>query len=397
MTKPITKKVKGLRQRKLARGWRFWWEPNAKERAAGFEVFELDPARPSWSIRKCEDLNRATRDALVSTGKVRPTRGTRDIGQLITAYKKGRRWQDLSTASHRDYLADFRLITRKWGHSPVRDFTKPIMHAWYETLLGTTGKSQAKSMITKMSLLFSHAELIGWRPENSNPCSRLGMTTPPPRQRTASWSEIFALMDAAKELNYPTIAAIIQCMILTGQRPGNVIEAKIADFHLVDVPIPGAGPDQPQNRKAWIWQFIRTKRKNLATIELHPNLVPVISELLMRADNDQEHLFKDDLTGQPFSYSVFNSRWKKTRKLTAEKLPDILTLQVRDFRTTSSTLAREGGASISDAGDLLGNKAASNPLLKATYMVPDFESIRRAVRAIQVPSDGSNLDGKKKA
>ncbi len=234
----------------------------------------------------------------------------------------------------------------------------------------------------------SHAELLGWRPEGSNPCQRLGTRTPPPRDRVATWDEIFALLDAAAALGLSATGNAMLISLLTGQRQTDVLGARAGDFYMLDphrLPVqPGLG-DHDAHRPIWVWDFTRSKRGNAALIELHPRLIPVISQLVMRAEGPEQKLLIDDLTGRPFSRDTFASRFKKIRTEAANRTPSVASLQFRDLRRTNAVMAREAGASIDDVGDLLGNSAARNPRLKQTYMAPGFHAARRAVSAIQWP------------
>ena len=42
--------------RAQAGAWRVWWEPHPDWRAMGLEPVELDPARPTWSVRQAKTL-----------------------------------------------------------------------------------------------------------------------------------------------------------------------------------------------------------------------------------------------------------------------------------------------------------------------------------------------------
>ena len=65
----------------------------------------------------------------------------------------------------------------------------------------------------------------------------------------------------------------------------------------------------------------------------------------------------------------------------------------QDLRRTFGVLARSGGASRDDVGDVLGNSAGSDPQLGEIYMPPSFDTASRAVMSIRRPT----ADKRKKA
>ena len=69
----------------------------------------------------------------------------------------------------------------------------------------------------------------------------------------------------------------------------------------------------------------------------------------------------------------------------AKRLPTCATLQFRDLRRTGAVWSRQGGASKSDVGDLMGNSAGQNARLATAYMPETYETSSRAIRAIRRP------------
>lgn len=369
----------GLRLRERADGTlRCWWEPNAAARKAGFtKSVELDAERMTWSHREAERLNREV--AAVQAGKPLPARGAtgRTIEDLIETYMRSRRFAGLAEATKADYRGKFSLIRKKWGSRLVADFSKPVVNAWYETLIEHAGAHQALSLVRGLSLLFSHAEIIGWRPEGSNPCARLGLKTPPPRKRVLTWAEIDALVAAAEGLGFHAMATAILLSVLEGQRQADVIAARRDAFDFVTVP----GDEAP----SWVWSFTRSKRGNEGVLPVHPDLVERIAAARTRpAPGDA--LLVDDVTGRAFSASLFRHRFAAVREAAAKAVPSVDDVQFRDLRRTFGALARAAGASREDVGDVLGNSAATDPRLGETYMPPSYHTSRRAVLSIRRPA-----------
>lgn len=377
--KPIAASIPRLRQRRRTDGtWRVWWEAEAAVRALGYKSVELDPEKPTWSAREAERLNRAV-DRKRKGGP--PRTGGRTVEDLVERYRKSRKFLGLSDASRTSYDKNLRLIVTKWGGYPVGHFTKAVMHTWYETLFAHSGEWQARALIRMMSILFSYAELIGWREDNSNPCMRLGLSQPKGRSRTASWDEIDALTDAADALGLPEMALAILLSALQGQRQTDVRLARVQDFSKVTVP---ASAGRPQET-LWVWRWTRSKRQNAGIAPVHPEVAPRLSAAISGHPVEHERLLLDARTGRPHAADLFEKRWAEVRAAAALPCPSVTTLQFRDLRRTFGNLARAGGASKDDTADVLGNSAATNAQLGEIYMAPQFETARRAIDAVRRP------------
>lgn len=363
---------KGLRERARADGTvRLWWEPSAEARARGMKPVELDAARLTWSIRRAGELNRAA-----TKGPPKPTVG-RTVGFLIDDYEASLAFRQKKAPTQASYRKFFRLIRQKWGTSLVADFDKPTLATWYETLHAARGPYMAMHLIRHFSILFSHAELRGWRPEGSNPCMRIKLEIPKGRRRTAEWAELDALVAAADRLGLQAIGHAILLSTLQGQRQTDIREARREHFHELQV---------GQGETIWVWLFERSKRGNDAFAVLHPETVARLAARL--ADDAPGPLLVDDLTGAPWSVTLFCHRFAAVRDAAVKAgHPSLKGLQFRDLRRTFGRLSRRGGATKSDVADVLGNSAATNQFLGDVYMSPEIETAMRAVAAIQRPEE----------
>lgn len=383
MTRRPTRLIKvapaGLRERARADGSvRLWWEPPAEARARGMKPVELDPNRLIWSVRRAGELNReaAKGPQTPKGGKARFTVG-QTIDHLIDDYEASLRFRRLKPVTRRQYRSNFAVIRRKWGRQLVADFSKPVMGQWYETLYETAGAYMAITLIRAMSLLFSHAELRGWRAEGSNPCQKLKMQVPKGRRRVASWAELDALLAAADAAGLRQVGHAILLSALQGQRQTDVIGAKASHFHQLTVE--GEDPEI-----IWVWLFEQSKRGNEAFAVLHEETVERLGNLLARTDDGP--LLADDRTGAPWSVRLFGERFAEVREAAiAAGCASLKDLQYRDLRRTFGALGRRGGASKSDVGDVLGNSAAVNQHLGDVYMAPQIITALRVARAIRRP------------
>lgn len=375
----------GLRERRRTNGTtRIWWEPAIAARELGFEVVELDEARLTWSRRQAEKLNADLQRAQRAGRKSSPRGSARSIEALIEDYRKSLAFiEGIAPKTQKSYNALFRQIIQKWGAHQVRDFSKPVMWTWYQTIHRAKSAHMAVALIRAMSLLFSHAERIGWRPEGSNPCFRLKMKTPDPRSRSASWAEIDALIGAADRIGLPSIGTAILLSLFQGQRETDVIAARCGDFR-------ERISREDGRRCARIqWTFVRSKRGNAGALWLHDEVTPRVRVLLQGAPDDRR-LLHDEKTGGDYHEELFVRRWREVRDAavladTRGRLKALASLQFRDLRRTFGILSRAGGATKDDAADVLGNSAATNPRLAETYMPSQLDTASRAVQAIRRP------------
>ncbi len=375
----------GLRERRRSDGsTRIWWEPSASARELGFVTVELDEKRLTWSRRQAEKMNAELERAQKSGRREAPRGSGRTVEALIEDLRRSVAWtDDIAEKTRQSYDTLFRQIIAKWGPRQVREFTKPVMHTWYQTLYRTKGEHMSVALIRAMSRLMSHAEMIGWRPEGSNPCFRLKMKTPKGRSRSASWREIDALVAAADRIGLPSIGTAVLLSLFQGQRETDIMLATCGAFQERITRADG------QRRARIQWTFTRSKRGNAGAMWLHDEVAPRVRELIKGVAADRR-LLRDERTGADYDEDLFQRRWREVREaaITADKagkLADLAGLQFRDLRRTFGVLSRSGGSTKDDTADVLGNSAAANPQLAEVYMPSQLDTASRAVDAIQRP------------
>lgn len=395
----------GLRQRQRADGsWRVWWEPTAGERAQGIEPVELDADRPTWSIRKARELKAGKRGPAVKVGS-----GGRTVAALVDAYQRSTKFREKKPATQDDYRRNFAALLPRWGSVAVRTITKPQVYSWYEGNRAKT-PTYAVALVKALSVLLTHAELLGWRDANSNPCQKLGLPSANRRKRFASWSEFDALLGAARALDLPNMAAAIALAVFSGQRQADILAATVGAFRRVTA---------PDGRAVIIWNLQRSKRSNAGSIPLHDELGTALAPLLDGRAPDAP-LLLDDKTGKPFTRNTFINRWEAIRDRAAKgpsadelhahyqgarpipaaalkpaaslaKTP----LEFRDLRRTFGVWSRDGGAGADDVGNVLGNSAAVDPVLAEIYMPAQLTGALRAVSAIRRPDQSEDPDNER--
>ena len=379
--KPLKNPPMRVRQRWQVRAgkWRVWWEPKETLRALGMKVVELDGARPAWSIKQADRLNLEAAERVRESQpqhikmfegpQVLPKAGT--VAALIREYMRSPAWHQLKPDTQIGYRNAYRIIQEKWGSHKVASLTKPIIYNWYEALYSQRTPSSAKALITRLSGLISYGEKKGYC--EGNPALRLGMYALPPRKRVASWPEIDALLEAAAP--WPSMACAIALAVYHGQRRKDIVEAERKDV---------AGN---------MWRLVRSKRGNLGSFALHPEAIPYI-EAAMQGHEDQERLLISEATGRPYTLDGFSKAWVRVRALAVMEMPELADFQFRDFRRTAAHLARMGGASIRDVGDMLGNSVYTDAQLSGTYMPANHESASASVHAIKRPEEAKQRKAK---
>ncbi len=399
---PIASALRGdlpprLRERQRADGsWRAWWEAEPSVRKLGFSNVELDAGAPMKAAREARKLNDQVDEARRTGSAPKSKRGPVCIEDVVEDFKRSVQWDQLAAKTRVSYAKGFSLIIRKWGDVPVQDFTKPMARTWYESLYRESGQWQAAALIRLLSIIMANAELRGWRPEMSNPCYRLGVTIPKGRARVASWDEYDALQAAALRVGLPSIGVLVALSMLAGQRETDCFMATRKEFGQRQVRWPGA--QDPVD--VWVWDLSRSKTGASGTILLHDELAPMVAAIMARPVPGDARLVIEERVGRPYDEDLFQSRWGEVRAAAiaggdnVAPCPSLATLQFRDLRRSFSVHSRRGGASIDDAGDVLGNSAAKNARIKGTYMPPEFFTAARAVSAVARPD---NQEGRKEA
>lgn len=377
---PVIDPKDGLRQRQRADGsWRVWWEPTALQRKSGAKPVELDARQPGHAMREASRL--AAHWTSVGKGEVKPRATARTVASLITDYKASRRYQRLRDTSKASYDTDIRAIEAKWGPQPVILFDKPTCDVWYETLLGKLGKGRARAILGMLRILMAHAEKRGWREAGTNPVQGLDMEAAPVRQRVGTWPELQALVEATQ--GHVMLRLGLLLAMHTGQRQTDILQARPDEFS--KRPIQLRADQDPID--IWIWTFRRSKRGNDGVVPLiDPELIAALEAAQSMAEKGPGTLIWNLNNGLPYSKERWFDRWEEVRDRAAETVPSVASLQWRDLRRTFSTLTRAGGASVDDVGDVIGNTAAKNALIRGIYMVPQIETGLRAVSAMQPPS-----------
>ena len=199
--------------------------------------------------------------------------------------------------------------------------------------LATRAPIQANRLIALFSVLLSRAERWGYRPINSNPCSRVQRTRETSRRRHMSADEAprIAAAMAAYAAAAPRSVAFLYLLILTGARRGEIAAA----------------------RREWIeGNILRLPDSKTGPRDIY--LPPQVLDLLATLPHDRE-----TITGIIDPSKV----WAKIRK--KAKCKD---LRIHDLRRSFASAALSAGLTLSAIGALLGHRNNQTTLRYAHLM-----------------------------
>ncbi|MEL6809093.1 MAG: hypothetical protein AAFO97_15075 [Pseudomonadota bacterium] len=383
--KPIKAPPAGLRQRWRARtsDWRVWWEPNATQRAAGFEAVELDGTRPTWSVREAEKLNRQASGPARTTAPAATAAGN-SIDAVCVSYMASPRFYNLRPKTQQEYRKDIARILEKWQGSDMRKLTKPVVHNWYEALYDEHGRSVSRRLIKMLSILMSYAELKGVI--YANPLHRMQMITPRPRQRTVAWHEFDALEAAAIDAGDEDMRLALYLGMFQGQRVTDVYSARAADFVSYE-------------DGTLVWRIVRSKDSQLERLNylvIHPDVRPHLERAIATAQDPRARIIKR-LDGAHYADTTFPYAFAKIRKAAAEACPSVADIQFRDLRRTFSDNARHANIPSDDVDDALGNTAGTDARLRQVYMPQSDARAAEAILSIERPRTSLNFKTRRRA
>lgn len=422
---PLTAPIRGLRQKKRARhgaGWLVYWEPSAPGRKAGLTNVSLDADRPAWSEKKARALNAEQEKILRQTS--RPARRFTAIDDLIEKYKRDRAYLDRSPATQRDYSQTLGVISGFVGAENQAHFAVPAAQALVNRVLQDSGAHSALKTKRVGSILFAWAITNGYRTwTEGNPFQHVRASVPPPGQRQASWDGAQALFAAANELasegalHAADIGVALQLMLFHGDRVGDVRTSRQSEFRLYEMTsdrtLVTARADQrlerwevanlaelrdsaavtaatqfgqltTQGGRFVTWYYTRSKRGNARAAILRPEVRDAVWKLLVSRPKARTHLFgTSDL---PLSVWQWRDAYNRVRARAADGMPELASITMRDLRRTHASMARRGGASLSETARSLGNTADKSRALEEVYMPEDFVTGSEAAMQIRAPA-----------
>ncbi|CAN5558015.1 site-specific integrase [soil metagenome] len=230
--------IPGLRAKSTAGGRRYYWEPSATLKRAGWKAMPLcrDPLE---AHKKAEARNQEIEDWRSGGAKPRAVRAfvkRATVDALIERYKAGP-FLNLADNTKREYASKLKTIAAWAGSEPVLAITRKNVRTLRDTLMqpdadGVIRHTTAHATLRVLRTLLKYAvdeELI---PDNQAKDFALG--APAPRQQVASPEAREALLASADAAQEPNMALAMLLGWSTGQRESDLLRTLLSQY--VEIP-----------------------------------------------------------------------------------------------------------------------------------------------------------------
>lgn len=360
----FTKREKGQRS---GGGYRYFWQPSGKLAAAGWKIRRLSDNEIE-AMREAEQLNQQL-DAWYEGKQVAPsteTPGTMDA--LINLYLNSRDFDEKKASTKRSYNQALAII-REWaGDQPARAITPNAVRELYEAL--EHKRAVANKVIRTLRLLMQ----FGVRRDmvKENPALRPGIKDRSRKGKLWPMEWIALFVATADSMKEPCIGSMIMLNEWMGQRPGDVLAMKRAQY-----------------RDGGIWI---TQSKTGADVMLPLDIIPHLRARLEKEMNRgskvapaNEHIFIDPRTKQGWNDSTFRHRFSAIRKAAAKKLPkdeakQFLELTMQSLRHTAVTRLGEAGLEPALIASISGHSQQQAVAILNRYNITTNKMAREAFR-----------------
>jgi integrase len=263
----------------------------------------------------------------------------------------------LRPLTQRDYKAAIeKLILPKLGAAKVAEITYAEVDALHRKITkGSATKDgapyRANRAVALLSKMFSLA--IKWTWRTDNPCKGIERNQEDKRERYLKDDELDRLGAALEQCQDRQSVMMIQILLLTGCRSGEVKTMRWGDLDLT--------------KGVWVKPASNTKQKKLHRV---PLLAPAL-ELLGTIEPEGEYVFPGDQGGHR---GDFKKTWAKVCRVAG-----IEGCRIHDIRHSFASLAVTAGYSLPTIGRLLGH---SSPQTTARYAHLQDKALKEATEKI---------------
>lgn len=221
--------IEFLRKKTTAGGIRYYWEPSATLKKAGWKALSLGQDEES-AIRAARARNKeidAWREGSATPANVKKIEQRHTVSSIITLYKAQK------VAKHKEKtqvetLSKLKVIERWAGDERMDGITFDNIKAFRDVLYAprADGRVRATTAFNTLKVLralwaWAHGnEMISYNPALKD----LDLTVPAPRQQFASALARQALIDAAIATGRPNMAAAIIIAYTIGQREEDLLK-----------------------------------------------------------------------------------------------------------------------------------------------------------------------------
>ena len=221
----------------------------------------------------------------------------------------------------------------------IADITERNVREWFTSLHATPAAADRSAPV--LSVIMAQAEIHGYRPENTNPCTGIRRYRRAGRERFLSAAELRRLGNvfARRGAACPLPMAIVRLLLLTGCRVGEIRTLQWRDYrdghlHLRDSK---TGP-----RSVWLSEPAR--------------------EVLAGLPRTSRWTFPSPRADMPVSLTMIKRFWQRVRS--EAELDDV---RLHDARHTYASIAIMQGETVPIVGRLLGHNDTATTL-KYTHL-----------------------------
>ena len=288
------------------------------------------------------EAREAARAALAAIRKGQPAVAspTETLFEIVAEdmFRRYSRHWKLSTCKINGYYLRNQILP--WfGDMQIADITGKDVQDWHTSLHATPVAADRSAPV--LSVIMAQAEIYGYRPENSNPCTGIRRYRRAGRERFLSATELRRLgaVLSRHETDKPVPAAIIRLLLLTGCRASEIQTLQWRDYrdghlHLRDSK---TGP-----RTVWLSAPAR--------------------DILAGLPRTSRWVFPSRRIDGPVSKPVVQQFWQRLRAEAG--LDDV---RLHDARHTYASIAIMAGETVPIVGRLLGHNDTATTL-KYTHL-----------------------------
>ena len=261
----------------------------------------------------------------------------------------GRNWKSRTKEVNRIYLRN--QILPWFRGQNIADINRLDVQQWFASLRATPVAADRSAPI--LSVIMRQAELYGYRPDGSNPCTGIRRYRRRGRERFLSQAELQRLAPVldSHEARYPHHAAFIRLLLLTGCRRDEIRTLQWSDY-----------------REGRL--FLRDSKTGPRTVWLSSPARDILNGLSRKGS----WVFPSPRKRGPLSSVTFHNFWHRVREEA-----EITDARLHDLRHTYASIAVIQGESIATMGRLLGHDHPETTLRYAH--IPD-RSVREAADAL---------------
>ena len=261
----------------------------------------------------------------------------------------GRNWKPGTLKVNRNYLRNT-ILPRFRGRN-IADITRQDVQHWFASLRATPVAADRSTPI--LSVIMRQAEIYGYRPEGSNPCTGIRRYRRKGRERFLSQTELCRLAKGldSHQARHPGHVAFIRLLLLTGCRRDEIRTLQWSDY-----------------REGHL--FLRDSKTGPRTVWLSMPARDVLKGLPRHA----RWVFPSPRQQGPASVTVFETFWRRVRVEAG-----IADVRLHDCRHTYASIAIAQGESITTTARLLGH---NDPHTTLKYVHLSDRSVREATDAL---------------